>query len=142
MRTWLLACALLSVLPARQGAYAQEPGQHPIDRSLEACLEKDPSTAGMAECIGKAYVSWDKELNRAYNELSRKLKPEARPALKAAQVEWIKYRDAEFKLIDSVYFGLEGTMYIPMRADNRVKIVKARALELNDYLQLLSENDR
>ncbi|HVF92167.1 MAG TPA: lysozyme inhibitor LprI family protein [Blastocatellia bacterium] len=142
MRTRLLAVALLSVLLAWRGAYAQEPGQHPIDRSLEACMEKDPSTAGMVECIGKAYESWDKELNRAYNELSRKLKPQARPALKAAQVEWIRYRDSEFKLIDTVYSGLEGTMYIPMRADNRMKIVKARALELNDYLELLSDNDK
>ncbi|HYP29700.1 MAG TPA: lysozyme inhibitor LprI family protein [Blastocatellia bacterium] len=146
MRTRLLAylllSLLLSLLPAWRGAYAQEPEQHPIDRSLDACIEKDPSTAGMVECIGRAYESWDKELNRAYNELSRKLSPQGRQALKAAQLEWIKYRDSEFKLIDSVYYGLQGTMYIPMRADSRLKIVKSRALELNDYLGLVGEHDK
>ena len=64
----------------------------------------------------------------------------ADPLAKAAQQEWIKYRDVEFKLTDSVYDRLQGTMYIPMRADHRMQIVKQRAIELKDYLDLLKDN--
>jgi uncharacterized protein YecT (DUF1311 family) len=131
----LLAMALL----ATPGS-AQERKEYPIDKALEHCTDKDGSTAGMVNCIDKAYAAWDKELNRVYNELARVLDQPGKQALKTAQQEWIKYRDVEFKLIDSVYEKLEGTMYIPMRADSRMQIVKRRAIELNDYLDLLKDN--
>src|SRR5689334_1590783 len=112
IKPWLLVLAL-----AATPCMAQEKKEHPIDRALERCMDKDPSTAGQINCIDKAYASWDKELNRAYNELMRALDAPGKQSLKTAQAEWLKYRDLEFKLIESVYDKLEGTMYIPMRAD-------------------------
>jgi uncharacterized protein YecT (DUF1311 family) len=82
---------------------------------------------------------WDKELNKNFQALMRKLKPEGKQALKAAQLEWLKCRDAEFKLIDSIYSTLDGTMYIPMHYGQRMDIVKQRALALDVYLELLGE---
>ena len=117
---------------------AQQKPVHPIDKALEECMDKDPSTAGMAGCLGEAYDRWDKELNRAYNDLMRKLKPAGKRALRAAQTEWIQYRDKEFALIDVVYSGLDGSMYIPIRVSDRVEIVKKRAIELKDYIDLLN----
>jgi uncharacterized protein YecT (DUF1311 family) len=67
------------------------------------------------------------------------LKPPQKDTLKAAQLEWIKQRDLEFKFIDSVYDALQGTMYIPMRIAARMEVVKHRALELHEYLNLLKE---
>lgn len=135
------AALLLIILPlVTTATYAQDEKSHPIDGSLGACIDKDPSTAGMVECLGKAYDMWDKELNRVYTDLARKLSPPARASLKTAQLEWIKYRDAEFKFLDSLYSGLQGTMYIPMNADARMQIVKKRALELQNYLDLLRDH--
>jgi uncharacterized protein YecT (DUF1311 family) len=114
--------------------------EHPIDRSLNACLEKNLSTQGMNQCLGQAYDAWDKELNRVYNELARKLQPAARAALKTAQLEWLKFRDEEFKLIESIYQGFEGTMYIPMQSNSRMEIIKKRTLTLTDYLELLKDH--
>lgn len=54
-------------------------------------------------------------------------------------MEWIKYRDLEFKSIDSVYDTMEGTMYIPMRIATRLEVIKKRALELKDRLDLVKE---
>jgi hypothetical protein len=48
--------------------------------------------------------------------------------------------DLEFKLVERVYEKLEGTMYIPMHVDHRMQIVKKRALELQDYLDLPKDN--
>jgi len=118
---------------------AQEQSTHPIDKALDACIEKDGSTAGMIQCTDKAYVAWDRQLNKNYSELMRRLKPAQQTALKAAQLQWLKYRDSEFKLIDTIYDTLQGTMYLPMRISERLELVKTRALALNGYLELLEE---
>ncbi len=119
---------------------AQEPTQHPIDKALDACIDKNGSTAGMVECTDKAYAAWDKELNRNYGELMRALNPRQKEALKLAQLEWIKYRDLEFKSIDSIYDTLQGTMYIPMRISAHLEVIKKRALELSNYLELIKDS--
>jgi uncharacterized protein YecT (DUF1311 family) len=66
-----LFMALLSVLLLANVSGAQEQAQHPIDKALEACIDKNGSTAGMAECTDKAYAAWDRELNKNYVELMR-----------------------------------------------------------------------
>lgn len=131
--------ALLSVLLLANVSGAQEQVQHPIDKALEACIDKNGSTAGMVECTDKAYAAWDKELNKNYGDLMRGLKPKQKEPLRLAQLEWIKYRDLEFKLIESIYDTVEGTMYIPMRIDARMEVIKKRALELKGYLDLAQE---
>lgn len=84
-------------------------------------------------------AAWDKELNKNYGELMRALKGAQKGALRLAQLEWIKYRDIDFKFIDSVYDTMNGTMYIPMRIDARMEVVKKRALELKGFLDLVRE---
>jgi len=130
---------LLFILLSASVAYAQEPSIHPIDKALDACIEKDGSTTGMIRCTDKAYAAWDRELNKNYADLMRQLKPGQKAALKAAQLEWLKYRDSEFKLIDSIYDTLQGTMYIPMRIAERLEVVKKRALDLGEYVELVKE---
>lgn len=131
---------LLVALLAPSVCFAQERPEHKIDKALSACTDKNPSTAGMVECIDKSYKAWDAELNLNYNNLMRKLDATSKQSLKAAQQEWIKYRDSEFKLIDSIFSTMEGTMYIPMQANMRMEVVKKRALELADYLDFLNEH--
>jgi len=131
--------ALLSLLLLVGVASAQEESKHPIDKALDACIEKNGSTAGMVECTDKAYLAWDKELNKNYGALMRKLKPAQKEVLRVAQLEWIKGRDTDFKLIDSIYDTLQGTMYIPMRIDARMELVKKRALQLQGYLELTDD---
>ena len=134
-----LSVASLSLLMLATVSGAQEQARHPIDKGLEACIDKNGSTAGMVECTDKAYAAWDKELNQNYGELMRSLQPKPKEALRLAQLEWIKYRDLEFKFIDSIYDTLEGTMYIPMRVAARMEVIKKRALELKDHLDLTKE---
>lgn len=113
--------------------------KHRIDKISDQCLEKNNSTAGMSECLNQAYQLWDAELNKVYNQLKISLKPDAQNALKASQLEWIKFRDSEFALSDKIYSELQGTMYIPMRVADRVEIVRKRTLELESYIDLLKQ---
>ena len=134
-----LMLALFSVFLFAAIANAQEPARHPIDKALEACIDKNGSTAGMVECTDKAYAAWDKELNKSYVELMRALKPAQKEPLRMAQLEWIKHRDLDFKFIDAIYDTMDGTMYIPMRIDARMEVVKKRALELKGFVDLIKE---
>ena len=115
---------------------AQEPTQHPIDKALDACIDQNGSTAGMVECMDKAYAAWDKELNKNYGELMRTLNAKQKEALRLSQLEWIKHRDLEFKFLDSMFDTFQGTMYIPMRVGARMDIIKHRAVELKQNLEL------
>lgn len=118
---------------------AQETPKHPIDKALDICIEKDPSTAGMVSCTDRAYKKWDQELNKNYRTLMSKLKPAGKSLLKSGQLTWIRYRDNEFKLIDSIYDDIQGTMYIPMRVAEKMEIVKQRALALGSHVDMLGE---
>ncbi len=120
-------------------ASADKNQKHPIDKAEGACIDKDGSTAGMANCGYKAYDAWDKELNGNYNALMKELTAEEKKLLRAAQKKWLDYRDEEFRLIDAVYANLKGTMFIPMRVGERIAVVKERALKLKDFLDLLEE---
>jgi hypothetical protein len=62
-----LFIVLLSVLLLANISGAQEQAQHPIDKALEACIDKNGSTAGMVECTDQAYAAWE----RAEQELRR-----------------------------------------------------------------------
>jgi uncharacterized protein YecT (DUF1311 family) len=116
---------------------AQEPRKHPIDAALDMCTDKDPG--GMVRCTDIAYKKWDQELNKNYRTLMSKLKPAGKQLLKSAQLSWIAHRDNEFKLIDSIYDDIQGTMYIPMRIDEKMQIVKQRALALASHIDILGE---
>ncbi len=76
----------------------------------------------------------DKELNKASEVINSKL-PEARKSeLMAAQLHWIKYRDAEFELIKNTWtrndFGSSAGI---SRGDYRTSIVKDRIIQLLHY---------
>ena len=130
----LLAAALFFI--ATQACQAAD---HPIDQYQSKCIAADSTTAGMTNCTNGASARWDKELNSVYANLLSSISRREQQALRAAQRQWILYRNAEFKLIDEMYKTKDGTMYIPMRAADRLEIIKARALQLQAYRELKNE---
>ncbi len=133
--TFIMILALSSAL------FAENRVKHAIDIELNKCLsiESNMTTAGMTGCASAAYKQWDRELNIIYKKLSSRLEVQQRIRLKLSQKAWIKYRDLEFKSIDSIYDKLEGTVYIPMRVSEKIKIVRNRVLELSGHLSLLNQ---
>jgi uncharacterized protein YecT (DUF1311 family) len=140
IRILCLAALLLAARPWFPLLPAQTAEKrHPIDMRLDECLKKDPSTAGMLECLGKAYTSWDAELNAIYKKLLASLPAEGQNALRESQRAWLKYRDQEFLLLEKLYGLMEGSMYQTMQAADRVDFVRKRALELSSYLDVLEK---
>lgn len=128
--------------PAVSAPRQETEKKHPIDVAMQACIKKDSSTAGMVECIGAARKSWDREMNGSYQKLIGKLDAKGKNSLKTAQVQWIRYRDAELKTIESVYSRTQGTIYLPMMADDAMQLTRQRARELNGYLDVLEVDPR
>ena len=100
-------------------------------------MAKDPSTRGMLLCLEEGYRRWDAELNRVYKELMNQLTLEEQGTLRESQIAWLKQRDETFKLLQIIYAKKDGTMYLTMKAADRVDIVQKRALELSSYLDVL-----
>jgi uncharacterized protein YecT (DUF1311 family) len=69
----------------------------------------------------------------------RTLNAKQKEALRLSQLEWIKHRDLEFKFLDSMFDTFQGTMYIPMRIGARLDIIKRRAVELKQNLEIYQD---
>ena|SRR3989304_7266975 len=139
LKFFLILLCVFPILVFGQEEENEKPKEYPIDIELKECLSKEENftTNGMLGCTDKAYKEWDKELNVVYQMLMSKLTSSEKVTLKKAQIEWIKFRDLEFKNIDSIYDKLQGTMYIPMRVNEKMQIVRTRVLQLDGYDQLL-----
>lgn len=122
-------------------SYSQEV-KHPIDAYLDSCIEKDPSTFGMVNCIESAIQKWDDELNRYYKYLVGVLDEESVEILKSAELEWIKYKRKEMANIEMIYSKLEGTMYIPMKYYAKLEVIRSRAMQIADYYRLITDDGR
>ena len=76
----------------------------------------------------------DKELNKAYQLIKSKLPKTSQQELKNSQRQWIKYRDAEFEMINNNWirqnFGSSAGM---SRGSYRCKIIKDRVIQLLSY---------
>jgi len=113
---------------------------YPLDEFLDQCLDQPNrgSTAGKVECMNQATVRWDQEMNQDYQELAQRLAPKGPMLLQDAQRCWLRYRDADQALIDAVYETTTGTMYAPMQAYSRLRLVRERTLTLKSYFTVLT----
>lgn len=107
--------------------------KHSIDKFLEECIDKNTSTQGMCECGEEALKKWDAELNNYYKLLMNKLRNDTKERLKESQLAWLKFRDLEFGFIEEGYFLDVGSYIRPEKIENKLDIVRHRALELRMY---------
>lgn len=114
-RAAVLLAALLAAAPA-----AAQPSE------LEACGQEG-STVGIAGCLLRRAEIWDRRLNEAYAALQRRITPEQRDMLRAAQRLWISYRDANC----AFYAAQDGSIRQIGHAECVRATTEARARELD-----------
>ena len=90
----LVAAAVLcaTALPAIAADRAEIEARY--SPTFQPCMDADPSTAGMVQCMAAENEFQDKELNARYRAVMAELNAEQQAKLKAAQRAWIAYRDA------------------------------------------------
>jgi uncharacterized protein YecT (DUF1311 family) len=120
-------------LVALNFSVAAQDRQFPIDREYQECLAKDTSAGNLYNCSFEAYAAWDRMMDKEFKKLIRNLRSDKdKSAMKQAQTAWMAYRDAEFKSYDNM-FNRPGSYWIRMRAQGRIEVVRARALQLAAY---------
>ncbi len=120
-------------------AQESEIDKHPIDIKVEDCLAigSNQTTIGTINCIQTAMEEWDAELNKYYKLLMKTLNNDEQEKLRAAQRQWLVFRDKEFEFIGTRYGNMEGTIFNIIEADSRNNFVKQRVLELKSYYDIL-----
>ena len=126
-RQTFIAATALSLLLVWDSSPAQE------KKKQDPC-ENAQTTVEMRDCAGKEYMEADAELNSVYRQLASKLETEGhRAALKAAQLAWIKYRDANCEF--ESYLNRGGTIYPVVYESCRARMTVDRTRELREMLK-------
>ncbi len=94
MRLLTLAAAALcaAALPVQAADRAEIEARY--SPAFQPCMDADPSTAGMVQCMAAENELQDKKLNARYRAVMAELNAGQQAKLKAAQRAWIAYRDA------------------------------------------------
>ncbi|NYE30318.1 uncharacterized protein YecT (DUF1311 family) [Rhodanobacter sp. K2T2] len=114
--------------------------QDPTAVVLNHCLNDaaNASTAGQTDCEATATQAYDHRMNAAYATLMRKLPPNVAADLRASQRTWLTFRDQEAKARGALYETRQGTMYVPMQADDATNFIRDRALQLESYVAVMA----
>lgn len=110
-----------------------------IDKTEDTCINKAVSTADMLKCTATANDAWDKEMNKYYNLLMKKLPSGQKSELLKAQKSWLVFRDNDAGFTNSSIKEKQGTMYLNVASGARRETLKQRALQLKSYYQIISE---
>jgi uncharacterized protein YecT (DUF1311 family) len=110
-----------------------------VEQEIRDMLETDYSTAGMIFASGTLETAYDKLLNKYYTLLSDKLNDRGKKTLREAQLNWIKSRDADKKLISELYEKAYtttggGTIWRVIAANAMAQITRERVFVLYNYL--------
>lgn len=120
----------------------RKPPEHPIEARLSRCLDDTSnfSTAAMSGCVGVAMREWESEMDSAYAALMAALSPKGRASLDKSQQAWANFREAAHEQIGQFnYDELQGTMYRVTAAMQLKTMLKQRAEELQNMLEVLNE---
>lgn len=100
----------------------------------DQCMEHAEDQATMTGCAAQAYQKSDAELNKLFHEIKQRLTDDvdAQDLLRAAQRDWIAFRDAECSFAASAVDG--GSAY-PMTYDMCLDdLTQKRIDEFRQYL--------
>jgi uncharacterized protein YecT (DUF1311 family) len=126
---WAWLCS--GITPA---VWSAVPDPAVSQESNPQCVNVD-STAQMRQCANARYQSVSTELQAVYQSLRRKLPPDQRALLQAAQSAWLRYRVATAEL--DAKLGADGTLAPLIRASTLADITEVRLNELRRELNQL-----
>lgn len=112
------------------------PDRHAIDIELDTALAQDLSTADALAAIAAAHDRWDEQLNRHYRILMDELPEAARAELRESQRAWLRFRDREQQALTVLYEHTEGSVFRPMHALDRLRLVKDRVQHLSGWIDV------
>lgn len=98
--------------------------------AFQPCMDADPSTAGMVQCMAAENELQDKKLNARYRAVMAELNAEQQAKLKTAQRAWIAYRDA---WCEAQYDNEWGSLSTIVANNCVMDMTIARTIDLENY---------
>ncbi|WP_375172419.1 lysozyme inhibitor LprI family protein [Marinobacter sp.] len=108
-------------------------GESPLDQIEDACIEIASDTLEHAECYKASLQAWDTELNQNYRSLMSRLDDQEKSKVRAAQRQWIEYRDAQLEAV-SLISNRPGTVWTIRAASIAAGITKDQAVRLGNLI--------
>lgn len=107
-----------------------------IQKLAQAVDRPELTNRGILVAYDDYQILLDRELNKVYHLLRSKLPKAQQSELKKSQMNWLKFRDAEYELIQNNWTSNNfGRSAGRSRGDYRSTIVKDRIIQLLHYLQ-------
>lgn len=122
-----------------QFSFSQEKtewGMHPFDEEYNLCIGNG---VNWWECNSKINDKWNDEIKRYMVGLTHVLDSIVKKNLQKSQQQWLKYRDSESQLLNSVY-NMEGTLYRELRGFQYMLLNRDRALKLRHFFWIKTES--
>lgn len=114
--------------------------EHPIDVELGKCIERDSTTAGMRNCGYISIRAWNNEIDRHLKNLKDILTAEQYTLVQDSQAKWEEYKQKEVETLKKLVLEHEGTIYQVSYVAQYNSLVKDRAILLNYYEWIYSED--
>lgn len=113
----------------------------PIDKLLDECIAKKPTLPGLAACTLQSEKLWDVELMSKYNALMKLLSDEEQVALRKSQKQWAHQRDAEIRLMQTIFSKVQAGISNPIQSIKKMGgITKDRVILLSNYIQMVESS--
>ena len=122
----LLACAGVGVA---QGAATQDEREDPCPG--------ERTQAELNQCASRAFQRADAELNKLYQQLMKDAGAGERAKLRAAQLAWLKFRDAHCEY--EAFGNTGGSIYPMVYGFCLAEVTKERAKQFRDTLKEIEE---
>ena len=132
MKKILLLGILLAGAIVFAGKYEDEMTERMkvVEEKFQPDLESG-STDGMLNASYKLTAEWEKEMNKVYDLILKKLPAKEKTKFKSEQQKWLKNRESQVQKAYDKYTKEEGPrMAGELAASERLSITKERVLEL------------
>ena len=131
-----VVCASALTLPLASLCAAQQPAAPQADEQEDPCPDAR-SQQELNMCASQAFQRADAELNKLYQRLLKGAGAGEKAKLRAAQLAWLKFRDAH---CEYAAFGNEGGSIYPMvYGFCRAEVTRGRVKQFSDALKEIEE---
>jgi uncharacterized protein YecT (DUF1311 family) len=117
---------------------------HPIDQQEIVCKENAKNLTEWSQCTYNSSRAWNKEVDKYYSLLHKKLTGEAKTNLFESQKYWNMYKNNEIKVLYALYNkDYETPERLMYRANQKRNIIKNRAESLKlYYIQTFPDDEK
>ena len=108
MKKLLIILFLILITPIFSSAKEEK---HEIEKEEEICISKSEYSYQIRECVYKAHLKWEKEIDKYIKKLEKVTTEEQYKLILDSQTAWEETYKKDKKVVNELIFNHGGTMY-------------------------------